>query len=108
MDLLQLLILLTITGICGAIAVLALGFSPRGVMILLFSIITGTIGAAVGSWIKGVFRLPDLWALKIGTIRLDIWYTILSSLAVVGLLMGLQWILLRTDQRTTNAQEQSQ
>ena len=105
MDLLQLLILLTITGICGAGAVFVLGFSPRGVMILLFSLISGTIGAALGGWIKSLAGFPDIVALKIGTVRLDLIYTALGSLAVVGILMFLQRLLGRSDQRAARANE---
>lgn len=86
MDLLQLLILLAIMGICGAFAVLILGFSPRGVMIMLFSVITGTLGAALGSWLKGNFGLPDLFPIKVGTIRIDVILTFICTLLVVGLL----------------------
>jgi hypothetical protein len=85
-DLLQILILLVIMGICGAIAVLLLGFSPRGVMIMLFSIITGTIGAALGGWLKAILRLPDFFPIKVGTIRFDVLLTFICALLVVGLL----------------------
>lgn len=98
MDLLQLLILLTIAGICGAFAVLLIGFAPRGVAILLFSIITGTIGAAIATSVKRLTGLPGIFELKVGTIRIDIIYTWLASLVVVGLLMLLQILLTRTDQ----------
>jgi hypothetical protein len=100
-DLLQLLILLTITGICGAFAVLILGFSPRGVVTQLFSLIAGTLGAALGGWVKDRINIPDLFTIKIGTVRIDIILTLLGSLAVVGLLMGLQILIGRVEQRST-------
>jgi hypothetical protein len=106
MDLLQLLILLTITGICGAIAVFCLGFSPRGVMILLFSIIVGTIGAALGVGFKGFTNFPDLLPIKIGTIRMDIVLTILFSLLVVGALHILQKPLNDNEQKALGIQDQ--
>ncbi|GAB4110612.1 MAG: hypothetical protein Fur005_12180 [Roseiflexaceae bacterium] len=97
MDLLQILILLTITGICGAIAMLIPGFTPPGVVPLLFALITGTIGTAIGGWFKALLILPDLMALKIGTIRIDLIYALLGSLLVVGVLMalqsGLSWVM---------------
>jgi hypothetical protein len=105
-DLLQLLILLTITGICGAFAVLILGFSPRGVMILLFAMIVGTIGAALAGWIKGLAGIRDIFTIRIGTIRIDIVLTLLGSLVVVGALMGLQALLLRNDRSA--AQKESE
>ena len=95
MDLLQMLILLTITGICGATAIVVTGFSPRGVMILLVSLISGTIGAAVGvvlgGWSKAWTGAPvigwlfiplawlyDYFLVKIGTLRLSITFTLLG------------------------------
>jgi hypothetical protein len=99
-DLLQLLILLTITGICGAFAVLIIGFSPRGVVIQLFALIAGTIGAALGGLLKERLGIPDLFStLKIGTVKIDIIITVLGSLVVVGLLLGLQILFGRVDQR---------
>lgn len=86
MDLLQVLILLSVMGICGAFSVLILGFSPRGVMILLFSVISGVIGAALGTWLKGLLRLPDIFPIKVGTIRIDIIFTLIGSIIVVALL----------------------
>lgn len=109
MDLLQLLILLSITGICGAGAVLTLGFSPRGVMVLLFALIAGTIGAALGVWVMGVLGIPDFFStIKIGTIRFNIFMTFLGSLAVVGLLMLLQVLLVRVDSRSTKQAESAE
>lgn len=116
MDLLQLLVVLTIMGICGAIAVLATGFSPRGVMILLFALIVGTLGAAFGGLLGGLFRawsnaavvgglfalltqLYDLVLVKIGTLRLSIIYTIIGSFAVIGSLRLLQFFLGLTERR---------
>jgi len=99
-DLLQLLILLTITGICGAFAVLILGFSPRGVVTQLFALIAGTIGAALGGLVKEWLNIPDLFTLKIATVRIDIILTLLGSLAVVGLLMVLQNVISRLEQRS--------
>ena len=43
MDPLQLLILLVIAGICGAVAELIVGFSPPGLHVMLVSIIIGVI-----------------------------------------------------------------
>jgi hypothetical protein len=106
MDLLQLLILLTITGICGAFAVFCFGFSPRGVMILLFSVIAGTIGAALGIGFKGFFSFPDILPIKIGTIRMDIVLTFVFSLLVVGGLHLAQNLLVGAEPQTLGVQDQ--
>jgi uncharacterized membrane protein YeaQ/YmgE (transglycosylase-associated protein family) len=92
-DLLQLLILLTITGICGAFAVLILGFSPRGMMTLVFSVIVGTIGAALGNWVDVRTNLFDTFIVKVGTIQINIVLSVIGSIAVVGILLGLQWLV---------------
>ena len=105
MDLLQLLILLTITGICGAFAVLILGFSPQGIVTQLFALIAGTIGAALGGLVKERINIPDLFPIKIGIVRIDIILTLLGSLAVVGLLMGLQILIGRVEQRSASPSE---
>lgn len=97
MDLLQVLILLSVMGICGAFSVLILGFSPRGIMILLFSVISGVIGAALGTWLKGTLRLPDLFPIKIGSTRIDVFFTLLGSIIVVALL---QVLLVGIERRT--------
>jgi hypothetical protein len=100
-DLLQLLILLAIMGICGAFAVLLLGFSPRGVLIILFSVITGTLGAALGGWLKALLNLPDFFPIKVGTIRIDVILTFGCTLLVVGLLQLLLGGIERRVRRST-------
>lgn len=100
MDLLQLLILLTITGICGAVAVFIWGFSPRGIIPLLFAVISGVIGAALGGYVKSVLNIPDFLfpTLQIGTTRIHIVMAFLGSLVVVGLL---RMLLRELDRRAT-------
>ncbi len=97
MDLLQILILLSVMGICGAFSVLILGFSPRGIMILLFSVISGVIGAALGTGLKGLLRLPDVFPIKVGSTRIDIIFTLIGSIIVVALL---QVLLVGIERRT--------
>jgi uncharacterized membrane protein YeaQ/YmgE (transglycosylase-associated protein family) len=55
MGLVELLILLIIAGICGAIAEAVVGFSPGG---FLVSIIVGLIGAYLGNWLAPQIGLP--------------------------------------------------
>lgn len=57
MDLLGVLILLVIAGICGAIAELVVGFSPGG---FVASVAVGLIGAYGGGWLFPRLGLPQL------------------------------------------------
>jgi uncharacterized membrane protein YeaQ/YmgE (transglycosylase-associated protein family) len=90
MDLLQLLILLVIAGICGAVAELIVGFSPPGLHVMLVSIIIGVIGAFIGAWIAGTLNLPPITEIRVGTIRLNLLYTIIGSTLLLVLLQALR------------------
>ena len=57
MDLLSLLILLVIAGICGAIAEMIVGFSPGG---FVASVAVGMVGAYIGGWLFPQLGLPQL------------------------------------------------
>ncbi len=92
MGLVELLILLIIAGICGAIAEAVVGFSPGG---FLVSIIVGLIGAYLGSWLAPQLGLPPVLAvhsLLPGTrFDFDIVWAILGAillLLVISLVRG--------------------
>ncbi|GIV98739.1 GlsB/YeaQ/YmgE family stress response membrane protein [Roseiflexus sp.] len=99
MDLLQLLILLVIAGICGAVAELIVGFSPPGLQVMLVSIIVGVIGAFIGGWIAETFGLPPITEIRVGNIRLNLLYTILGSTLLLVILQALrsgrQWFSIK-------------
>lgn len=99
MDLLQLLILLVIAGICGAVAELIVGFSPPGLHVMLVSIIIGVIGAFIGGWIAGALSLPPITEIRVGNMRLNLLYTILGSTLLLAALQALrsgqQWLARR-------------
>lgn len=57
MDLLSILLLLVIAGICGAIAEMVVGFSPGG---FIASVAIGLIGAYLGSWLAIQVGLPPV------------------------------------------------
>jgi uncharacterized membrane protein YeaQ/YmgE (transglycosylase-associated protein family) len=91
MDLLELSIVLVIAGICGAFAELIMGFSPRGMLVILVSIIVGVIGAFLGYWIfTSILALPGILTIRVGTIRFDLLWTVVGSLLLLLLLQGLR------------------
>ncbi len=57
MDLLSILVLLVIAGICGALAEMVVGFSPGG---FIASVVIGLIGAYLGSWLALQIGLPPV------------------------------------------------
>ncbi|MBA3947750.1 MAG: GlsB/YeaQ/YmgE family stress response membrane protein [Herpetosiphonaceae bacterium] len=88
MDLLTLLVLLVIAGICGSIAELLVGFSPGGFMV---SIVIGVVGAYLGSFLAHQFGLPNILSITVGPEPFDLVYATLGSiilLAVISLLRG--------------------
>ncbi len=81
MDLLQLLTLLVIAGICGAIAQWIVAFSPGS---LLVSIIIGVIGAYLGTLLANLLRIPDLIPpLIIGNQPFNLLWALLGSILLL-------------------------
>ncbi len=88
MGILELLILLVIAGICGAIAELIVGFSPGGFVV---SIIIGVIGAYLGNVLAPRLGLPSFLPVTIGGHTIEIMWAILGSillLLVISLFRG--------------------
>ena len=83
MPLLELLILLVIAGLAGAIAEFLIGFSPGG---MLFSVIVGVIGAYIGNWLAGLLGVPSIVPITVGSRTIDILWSTLGSILLVGLL----------------------
>ncbi len=88
-DLLQLLILLVIAGICGVLAEWVVGFSPGGFAV---SIIVGLIGAYLGSWLAPRIGLPPVLSVSAllastpGSLDFDIVWSILGSILLLLLI----------------------
>ena len=82
--LIQLLILLAIAGVCGALGQ-AIGGGSRGGC--LVSIAIGFIGALLGSWLAGVLPLPRQFAFNIAGFPV-VWSIIGAALfvAVINLI----------------------
>ncbi len=87
MSVIELLLLLLVAGICGAIGQAIAGTS-RG---FLVSIAVGFVGALLGSWLARVLGLPELFAVGVGGHTFPIVWSILGSalfVAVVALISG--------------------
>lgn len=94
MDLLSLLILIVIAGICGAIAEFIVGFTPGD---LLRTIVIGVVGAYIGNLLglalaRGTGEvIYNMVLIKVGTIVFSLIWAIVGSallLLVLSLLRG--------------------
>lgn len=83
MGIVELLILLLIAGICGALGKAIVGWFPGG---FLASIGVGFVGALVGTWLARLIGLPELFAIRIGGTTFPIIWSILGSTLFVGLI----------------------
>ena len=88
MSVVELLILLLVAGICGAVGKAIVGSFPGG---FLVSIGVGFVGALLGTWVARLIGLPELFAVEIGGTAFPIVWSILGSalfVAVIGLISG--------------------
>src|SRR5262245_33246568 len=86
MTVLEVLILLLIAAICGAVAQAIAGFSRGG---LLVAIAVGFIGALLGVWLQRQTGLPELFTIEVGGTAFPIVWSIIGGVLfaiVVGLL----------------------
>jgi len=86
MTLLDVLILLLVAGLCGALGQAITGFSRGGCLV---SIALGFVGAIFGLWIARAMGLPELFPVRIGTTSFPIIWSIIGSalfVAVIALL----------------------
>jgi uncharacterized membrane protein YeaQ/YmgE (transglycosylase-associated protein family) len=91
MTLFDLLILLLIAGLCGAIGQTLAGYSRGGCLV---SIALGFVGAVVGLWLARGLGLPELFALRVGESTFPVVWSILGSalfVAFIGLLTRRPW-----------------
>jgi uncharacterized membrane protein YeaQ/YmgE (transglycosylase-associated protein family) len=82
----EIIILLAVAGICGALGQAISGYSAGG---LLASIALGFIGALLGVWIARLANLPELFALQVGSVTFPIIWSIIGAtifIALIGLL----------------------
>ncbi len=86
MTLLQLVVLLLIAGVCGALGQAISGFSRGGCLV---SIALGFIGAVLGMWLARQLGLPELFAINIGATNFPVVWSIIGAalfVAVISLL----------------------
>jgi uncharacterized membrane protein YeaQ/YmgE (transglycosylase-associated protein family) len=85
-SLVDLLVLLLIAGVCGALGQAIGGFTRGGCLV---SIALGFIGALLGSFLARKLGLPELFAVNIGGQNFPIIWSIIGSalfVAVIGLI----------------------
>ena len=86
MTLLDVILLLIVAGVCGALGQAITGFSRGGCLV---SIALGFVGALLGVWLSRQLGLPELFAVQIGTTSFPIVWSIIGSalfVAVIALL----------------------
>ncbi|HKO62290.1 MAG TPA: hypothetical protein VJV03_14090, partial [Pyrinomonadaceae bacterium] len=76
MTILDVVILLIIAGICGALGQAITGFTRGGCLV---SIALGFVGALLGMWLSRAMGLPELFAVQIGTTSFPIIWSIIGS-----------------------------
>jgi len=84
----QLILLLLVAGLCGALGQAIAGFSRGGCLV---SIALGFVGAVLGTWLAGVMGLPALFNLDIGGQSFPIVWSVIGAavfVAVLGLIGG--------------------
>ncbi len=82
-SLIEILVWLVVAAICGAIGSAIVGYSPGG---LLASIGVGLLGAFIGTWLARVLGLPALLTLTFGDVQIELVWTILGAVILVGLI----------------------
>ncbi len=79
----NILILLIVAGLCGAMAQTLAGFSKGG---CILSIILGFIGALIGSWIAKHFNFPDFYTVQIGGRSFPVVWSVIGGIIFTALL----------------------
>jgi uncharacterized membrane protein YeaQ/YmgE (transglycosylase-associated protein family) len=83
MTLFDLLILLLVAGVCGALGQAISGYSRGGCLV---SIALGFVGAVLGVWLSRALALPELFAIQIGTTNFPIIWSIIGSALFVAVI----------------------
>lgn len=83
MTILDLIVLLIIAGLCGALGQAITGYSRGGCLV---SIALGFIGAVLGMWLSAKLHLPELFSIRIGTTNFPVIWSIIGSALFVALI----------------------
>ena len=86
MTIIDLIVLLIIAGLCGALGQAISGFSRGGCLV---SIALGFIGALLGMWLSRSLGLPELFSIQVGATSFPIIWSIIGAalfVAVISLL----------------------
>ena len=83
MTLIDLLVLLVVAGLCGALGQAISGYTRGGCLV---SIALGFIGALLGMWLARAMGLPELFAVPIGTTRFPIIWSIIGAALFVAVI----------------------
>lgn len=83
MTILDVVVLLLIAGLCGALGQAITGFSRGGCLV---SIALGFVGAILGMWLARQMGLPELFSIQIGTTRFPIVWSIIGSALFVAII----------------------
>ncbi len=84
MTLIDVLVLLLIAGVCGALGQAISGFSRGGCLV---SIALGFIGALIGMWLARQMGLPELISIPVGNTSFPIVWSIIGSALFVAVIM---------------------
>jgi uncharacterized membrane protein YeaQ/YmgE (transglycosylase-associated protein family) len=83
MTIIDLIVLLIIAGLCGALGQAITGYSRGGCLV---SIALGFIGALLGMWLASKLHLPELFPIRIGTTSFPVVWSIIGSALFVALI----------------------
>lgn len=83
MSVLDVIVLLIIAGLCGALGQAISGFSRGGCLV---SIALGFIGALLGMWLAKQLGLPEILPVHIGTVSFPIIWSIIGSALFVAVI----------------------
>src|SRR2546423_10165619 len=87
MTILDLVVLMIIAGLGGALGQAITGFSRGGCLV---SIALGFIGALLGMWLARILGLPELFSVQIGTTSFPIIWSIIGSALFVAVISFLK------------------
>jgi uncharacterized membrane protein YeaQ/YmgE (transglycosylase-associated protein family) len=82
-SILELLLLLLIAGLCGALGQAIAGYSRGG---CIGSIAVGFVGALLGAALSRWLRLPELFSFQVGSVRFPLIWSIAGSALFVAVL----------------------